>query len=404
MEASELNSNEIINILNKQTLITLLFSIFTALLGVGIIIPVMPVFATDLGAGGIWLGLIIASFSLARGLFQPIVGNLSDKCGRKKFLLAGLFIYGVVGLCLPLATSIANLIVIRIMHGIGSAMIVPIAMAYMSSLAPKGQEGKYMSMLNIAIFTGIGCGPLIGGLFTDLINMASAFYAMSALSMIAFFLVNIYMPSQVEEQGGIKHIALRKVVKAMFKSRRTVGILLARLSTMVFIVPTMAFLPLFMVKEGLGAGIEIGIVMGGRTLVNAVLQVPCGKLADKYNKEIMLLIASLLTSIFVCLIPLANSFISLLCIFIIIGFGEAIIWPVLGAFATEEGRELYGHGSMMGLFNFAMSFGVLTGAMVSGIAMDTLGLDYAFYLSGFTVFLLTAFALIMIRTGSRLTE
>ncbi len=390
--------------MNKQALITLLFSIFTALLGIGIIVPVMPIFATDLGAGGIWLGLIIASFSLARALFQPIVGNLSDKCGRKRFLLAGLLIYGVVGLCLPFATSIANLIVIRIIHGIGSAMIVPIAMAYMSSMAPKGEEGKYMSMLNIAIFTGIGCGPLIGGLFTDLINMASAFYAMSALSMVAFFLVSIYMPSKIEEQGGVKHVALRIVLRAMFKSRRTVGILLARLSTMVFIVPCMAFLPLFMVKEGLGTGIEIGIVMGGRTIVNAVLQVPCGKLTDKYNKEVMLLIASLVTSLFVCLIPLADTFMSLLCIFIMIGVGEALIWPVLGAFATEEGRELYGHGSMMGLFNFAMSFGVLTGAMVSGIAMDTLGLDYAFYLSGLTVFLLTAIALVMIKTGSRITD
>ncbi len=74
--------------MKNNTLITLLLSVFIALLGIGIIIPVMPVFATELGAGGFSLGMIIASFSISRGLLQPIVGNLSDRWGRKNFLAA----------------------------------------------------------------------------------------------------------------------------------------------------------------------------------------------------------------------------------------------------------------------------------------------------------------------------
>ena len=128
--------------MNRQILITLLLSIFIALLGIGIIIPVMPVFAADLGAGGFSLGMIIAAFSISRGILQPIVGSLSDRWGRKGFLVAGLFIYGLVGLLIPQAQSVYNLIAIRGFHGVGSAMIVPIAMAYMSFLAPAGQEGR----------------------------------------------------------------------------------------------------------------------------------------------------------------------------------------------------------------------------------------------------------------------
>jgi MFS family permease len=66
-------------------LITLLLSVFIALLGIGIIVPVMPVFARDLGAGGFALGLIIAAFSVTRGLLQPLVGNLQTGGGERVF-------------------------------------------------------------------------------------------------------------------------------------------------------------------------------------------------------------------------------------------------------------------------------------------------------------------------------
>jgi MFS family permease len=75
--------------MHRHLLIILLLSVFIALLGIGIIVPVMPVFAESLGAGGLTLGIIIAAFSLTRGFCQPIVGNLSDRWGRKGFLVSG---------------------------------------------------------------------------------------------------------------------------------------------------------------------------------------------------------------------------------------------------------------------------------------------------------------------------
>jgi len=79
--------------MNQKILLTLLLSVFIALLGIGIIIPVMPVFASELGANGLALGMIIAAFSVSRGVLQPVIGNLSDQWGRKGFLVAGLFVY-----------------------------------------------------------------------------------------------------------------------------------------------------------------------------------------------------------------------------------------------------------------------------------------------------------------------
>lgn len=377
-----------------------MLSVFIALLGIGIIIPVMPVFATELGANGLALGMIIAAFSVSRGLLQPVVGNLSDRLGRKGFLVTGLFIYGVVGLLIPQAGSIINLLLIRAFQGVGSAMIVPIGMAYMSVLAPPGQEGRYQSYLNIAIFCGIGCGPVIGGIVSDLLGFESVFYVMAALSFGAFTLVLKNMPAQ-QAQVKASATGLLKSLQMMMQSRLTLGILLARLVTMVIMVPSMAFLPLLMTQTIEASGLQIGFVIACRTLVNAVLQVPAGKVADKYDKLFLLVTGCICLSGVIMLIPFMKTFIMFLLIYCLLGLGEAIIWPVLGAYASIEGRKRYGHGTMMGVFSLAMSGGIMAGAMLSGLSMDVWGIEFAYFVTAATVLIGTSVAALLIRSGER---
>ena len=386
--------------MQRQTLITLLLSVFIALLGIGIIIPVMPVFATELGASGFSLGMIIAAFSISRGILLPIVGSLSDRWGRKGFLVAGLFVYGLVGLLIPQATSVIHLIVIRSFHGVGSAMIVPIGMAYMSYLAPAGHEGRYQGYLNVAIFCGIGCGPIIGGIVMDLLDFRSVFYVMALLSFIAFILVMRNMPEQTPAESSQRSSLVKNIV-LMMKNRLTLGILIARFATMIIMVPSMAFLPLLMTQKMSVSGLQIGLVIAGRTLVNALLQVPAGKVADKYNKLTLLIAGCICMSGSIMMIPFMGSFVTMLALYCVLGLGEAIIWPVLGAYASQEGRKRYGHGTMMGVFSLAMSAGVFTGAILAGVSMDTWGIDWAYFSTAVIVLVVTLGAALLIGSGER---
>jgi DHA1 family multidrug resistance protein-like MFS transporter len=386
--------------MNRQILIILLLSVFIALLGIGIIVPVMPDFATRLGASGTSLGLMIAAFSLTRGFFQPIVGSFSDRWGRKGFLIAGLFIYGLVGLILPEAKTVPNLIIIRSFHGFGSAMIMPVAMAYVSELAPSGEEGRYMGLLNIAIFSGFGGGPLLGGFFADLWGMSSAFYTMAGLSFAAMALIFLKMPRLVEKKSfPVTGLGIYRAMGRVFTSRRTNGILLARMTTMFIMVPTMAFLPLLMHQKFGATGIMIGLIITVRTVINALLQIPCGRLADRHDKTVLLTMGCLVISLIMVLVPLAADFTQLLLMFAVLGAGEALIWPVLGALAAEEGR-IYGHGTMMGVFNLAMSSGIFFGSLGAGWVIDFWGLDWSFVTVGVTVLFLSLAAIGMIRSSA----
>jgi len=387
----------------NRILVTVVLSVFIALLGVGIIIPVLPVLATKLGASGFALGLITAAFSLSRGLLQPVVGNLSDRWGRKGFLVAGLFIYGLVGLLIPHAGGVADLMGIRLFQGVGAAMIVPVAMAYASFLAPPGQEGRYMGVVNIAIFCGIGCGPILGGFFSDHWGLASVFYMMAALCFFAFLLVWGNMPAccPIDRQ---RQSGLLANVRVMLTRRRTVGILIARFATVLMMVPTMAFLPVMMAGWPGSSGVQAGMVIASRTLMNAVLQYPFGKLADLYDKVVLLVGGCVCMSIAVVLIPSVTSFGAMIGAYLFLGFGEAVLWPVLGAYAAEEGRNRFGHGTMMGVFNLAMSAGVFTGAVLAGVSLDALGMRQAFWFTGAAILALCLVSAFLIRSGEAAGE
>jgi MFS transporter, DHA1 family, multidrug resistance protein len=384
--------------MDRSTLITILLAVAIALLGIGIIVPVLPIYATRLGATGITLGLIVAAFSITRGILQPIVGAASDRGGRKRFLLTGLTIYTVVGLILPRAESVNHLILIRAFHGIGSAMIVPVAMAYMADLAPAGQEGRYMGLLNAAVFTGIGGGPIIGGIFTDLWGLSAAFYTMAGLSVLAIALVCRHLPDRPPQLQEKSRLRLLATMGLMLGSRRTMGLLLARMAVTVVVVPSMAFLPLLMSRGHAASGIEIGLVIASRTLVNALLQAPFGKVADRRNKIHLLVAGCLIISGAMFAVPFAAGLWLLAGLFALVGLGEAIVWPTLGALAAEDGR-FYGQGAMMGVFNMSMSAGVFLGAMGAGTIMDLLGLRYAFFLIAVFVLACTLIAAALVRNG-----
>jgi MFS family permease len=300
-----------------------------------------------------------------------------------------------------MAGSVLHLIMIRGFHGVGSAMIVPIAMAYMSSLAPVGREGRYQSYLNIAIFCGIGCGPIIGGICFDLLGFSSVFHLMAALSFCAFLLVVRHMPSH-SSKGESSNRRLVENFSQMIRDRRTRGILLARFATMIVMVPTMAFLPLLMTTRMSSTGFQVGLVIACRTLVNAVLQIPAGKLADKYDKRALLIFGCICLSGAIVMVPRLESFQAMLFLYCLLGSGEAIIWPVLGAYASQEGRQFYGHGTMMGVFSLSMSAGVFTGAMAAGFSMDHLGIEWAYYVTGVIVLVLSMIAAFLIKSGEKI--
>lgn len=113
--------------ISARILFWLSASVGVTMVGMGIIWPIMPIYALQLGAGGTELGFIIAAFNLARSLFNPVVGRLSDRLGRKPFMLAGLFCYALLSIAYIQSASVPGLIAVRFAHGLAAVCVAPVA-------------------------------------------------------------------------------------------------------------------------------------------------------------------------------------------------------------------------------------------------------------------------------------
>ena len=363
----------------KLPLLVLLGANFIAMMGVGFVVPFLPIFVRELGASGFTLGLLVAGFSLSMGLVQPLAGSFSDNHGRKRFLSAGLAIFAVCGFGYNLTNSVLDIMVVRFVQGIGAGMVFPVAMAYMADRAPPQYEGRYMGLFNMSVMAGIGSGPVIGGILKDLFGITAAFYGMGFASSFALLLVVIALPESRARKVDKESTPLLAVFLSIIKDRRMRGVLLVRVSMMLAMISTFVFLPVMMSEVLKASATMIGIVITSRTLVSAALQFPSGWLADRYSRVMLTIISVLSVAGIVSLLGFSTEVWHVMIIFLLMGVGEALFLPTTSALAMEGG-QVFGMGATMGVFNTALTLGMFIGSISAGLLIDQFGFGLAYAL------------------------
>ncbi|MGB2827230.1 MAG: MFS transporter [Dehalococcoidales bacterium] len=355
----------------------LALAIFSSMLGAGIVVPLLPLYAEGMGATGLWLGFIFASFAISRTLVTPFFGRLSDRKGRKLLLVIGLFTYALISFTYVLATEVYQLVLIRLVHGVSGAMILPIAQAYIGDLSPEGEEGKWMGYSNAAFFSGFGFGPLMGGMLATQWGMNLAFITMGVFNLIAFFIAIILLPRSDLRKSAT---ALPFSFMDMRRSSTMVGLFSFRLAIALGRSSFFTFLPLLAATRlGLPANL-IGILIAVHVLLMSMLGMVGGRMADIFNRRVLVGIGSIVIFVYLFLVPLAPGFGPLLALCILGSIGSAIATPPVMALTVEEGRK-YGMGSAIAAITMAMSIGMAVGPIMTGAIVDLIDINAAFYFS-----------------------
>ena len=151
-------------LLNKVTLLIILsFTTFFAHTSYSLLIPVMPLYAAELGAPVSQIGLIISIYNYVPALLLLPFGILSDRIGHNKLLATGLVIFAAAPSLYPLATTIPQLFLVRAFHGLAMATYVPAAFASAAELAPANRRGETLGWFTMALQSGMMAGPVLGG-------------------------------------------------------------------------------------------------------------------------------------------------------------------------------------------------------------------------------------------------
>lgn len=359
-------------------------SVGVSMVGLGIIWPLIPVYAVQLGAQGLEIGLIIASFNVARSISNPFIGKLCDNENHKLFIAAGLLLGALVSSLYLVASNIYLLIAVRLLHGFASAFVVPVAMAMAALMAPEGQLGKYTGTLNMAVMVGLGAGPIIGGIINDAFGMSYVFISMGTIYLLTLVGTLIGIPKSISSASDSRS-SQPKRIRHFFRHRSIQGLFLLRCIASIGQGAVYTFLPVLAYQMNL-TGSQIGIILSINIFTIAFLQRFSGSVADKVNPVSVMIIATALSGITVACMPIDKSFYSILALNVLMGLANAAALSSGFVLAGRIGYQL-GMGGVMGLLDTARSLGFMVSPIVLGMVYDQLGIAPVFYIGGLLIFL-----------------
>ncbi|EFK08209.1 transporter, major facilitator family protein [delta proteobacterium NaphS2] len=368
--------------LNVKIFVTLFIAIFVTAMGAGFVAPLLPNYAHELGAGGFQIGLIFGAFSLTRTIFIPYFGKRSDLKGRKPFITMGLFFYFLVSLLYAASNSVTALILLRLAQGFASAMVLPVAQAYVGEMIPPDSEGRLMGLFNVSLLGGLSAGPILGGLIKDWISIQASFAGMGILTFSGFLLCLILLPSEQTAKTDLPESTAKKAgYKELIRVPAIFSILVFRICYTTCIGFIWAFLPLLAgTRIGLSSS-AIGLVVMVNVLIGGLLQAPMGYAADRFSKKSLTLFGGILTIITMLTLDRATSFWQLMVINSVLGLAGGISLPAIMAIGVIEGRQSKAMGSVMGLLTLGHSIGMLLGPLLGGLLLDFFNFG-AIFLSG----------------------
>lgn len=164
---------------------------------IGMLLPIVPLFIEGpLGRGEFGIGLTIAVFAGAAIVARPLLGRLADRHGRRVLLVGGSAVAGLAGIATSQVTEFWQLLVMRSVMGIGEAAVFVGAATLIADLSPRDRRAEGASYFSVAVFGGIGVGPIIGELVLDDTEFQRAF-VVAGMFALAAAVVALFAPARV---------------------------------------------------------------------------------------------------------------------------------------------------------------------------------------------------------------
>jgi DHA1 family multidrug resistance protein-like MFS transporter len=362
------------------------------MLGFGIVIPIMPFYIENLGAGGTELGLLAASYAVMRLFFGPMWGSLSDRVGRKPVLMIGILGYGITMFWFGMATQLWVLFVARSLSGILSSATSPTTMAYISDSTSEDERGRGMGILGAAIGIGTILGPGLGGLVGGE-SLSLPFFIAGGMSILALGLIGIFLPESLpkesrraSEEGGtrIKFKGWTGLLRGRLGILYGMGFLVSYALTVFY-----GIFGLYALEKYDYGPDDVGVIFMVVGLVSAITQgVLTGPLTMRWGEAVIIKISLLLTVVGFMLFPMVSTNTSLIVTIGLFTLATSLLSPAVSALTSKQVDQE--HGVVMGISNAVMSLGRAAGPLWAGISLDIyLELPYlssaAIMLAGFVI-------------------
>jgi multidrug resistance protein len=375
--------------LRTSRLAILFVTVLVDMVGFGIVLPLLPYYAEEFGASPLEVTLLIASFSAMQFVAVPIWGRVSDRLGRRPFIVAGLFASAVSYLIFGLATSLAALFVSRVAAGAAGGTI-SVAQAYVADSTEPENRAHGLGMLGAASGLGILIGPAIGGYFSQF-GYSVPGYIAAVLCAVNGIAALFFLPESVRGRGAREGSEGAAQAGSIRRWARTMASFPLGLLLTVYFLAIMSFtamtsvLALFAERAHAMDAMDMGIVFataGGTTVVVRGLIV--GWLVRRFGERrivqagVLVLSASLLT------IPLVPGPAMMFALVPFWALATGLTFPSLASLVSRA-TDPDSQGAMLGGQQVVGGIGRVLGPVWAGAIFERIGIRSPFFVGAVLV-------------------
>jgi predicted MFS family arabinose efflux permease len=349
----------------------------------GMVFPLVPLLAHDLGASPAVIGVIVGAFGLLSFFLSIPVGGFTDRVGAKRALALGVLCNIVSAILLVRADDVLTLMASQVVGGMGFQLHIVSSQAFIASLdSPLRRESQFGYLTFSAAF-GQSLGPVLGGVIASRFGYHEAFLAVLLVSTLGLIILGFREPPRPQAPD---RYSLRRDLRHAGTLLSNSGMLAVLAFTFVVIFTVSlrtSFLPVLLLQRGSSealVGLLISLFAGTSTLIRLFT----GRLLQSFSRKGMLALAILTVALGVGLIPLLSSVFTVAIALCTFGFGFGLTQPLSMVMVADLADPRHSGLTMSIRFMFIMLATIL-GPVLLGVVVEGFGLHAAFYASGFFV-------------------
>lgn len=337
--------------------------------------PVLPLYAKSLGSNETIIGLIAAISPLAGIIFSLPIGIFSDKIGRKKLLVIAGFVFLISPLLYLAISNPLHLIPIRFFHGIATAILGPVASAIIVERYA-ASKGEKLGIYSSATLIGRTIAPFIGGfiisyfaMLQNSLNYKLVYVAAFIFALPVFIL--IFFVKEEKKTAAVREAGLSGLAQSflyVFKEKRLLATALVEMATYFAFGALETYLPLYLQSKNIPV-YQIGLIFSIQILSIAASKPFFGRIADRFDKRLQILIGILTLGVSLALLPYFSSIYSIILIGIIFGLGMSFSTIATSAYTGDIAKKDR-IGTSMGALSSIMDIGHSAGPFITGIIIS----------------------------------
>ena len=338
-------------------------------------IPLLPMFAASLGAGDVLLGFIVSVSTLTGLVLKPFVGILSDRTGRRIWLLVGTAVFTGMPFVYGFVDSPDQLVLVRVVHGLATAIYGPVTLAYVAELS-RSKRAERLGWFSMARNAGYVVGPAAAGVLLLRMDPVQVFTVIGLLSSLAFLPLTL-LPETKPVARKHRPPFVKQAMQAITAASRSSGVWLAGgMSAQVLIAEyaIKTFLPVYALSQGVNIAV-VGAYFALQEGTHLVLAPLGGRLGDRLGHMPTVAFGMAAMAIGLLTLSLGQDIGALVLSAVLIGVAQALVFPsALASVATTVSeRDL---GACMGLVGAMKNSAKVAGPILAGLLIHRFGLEF----------------------------